>query len=52
MRFRFQSGNSIRQLLYGVSRRKTHRAVFEIRAGEVIIHAIRHLAQDELLPDE
>ena len=39
---------TVRQLLYGLGRRVTHRAVFEVRGNEVIVHAIRHLAQQDL----
>ena len=42
----------IRQLLYGLGRTKTHRALFEFRGGEVIVHAVRHLAQADLTDDE
>jgi plasmid stabilization system protein ParE len=42
----------IRELRYGVRRRATHRAVFEIRGEEVIVYSIRHLAQRDLLQDE
>lgn len=41
----------IRQLLYGLGRTKTHRALFEIRGDEVIVHAVRHLAQADLADD-
>ncbi|MBW3539204.1 MAG: type II toxin-antitoxin system RelE/ParE family toxin [Planctomycetes bacterium] len=43
---------TLRQLLYGLRRQKTHRAVFEIRGDEVIVHGIRHLAQRDLTPDD
>jgi plasmid stabilization system protein ParE len=42
----------VRQLLYGLSRRPTHRALFEIRGDIVYVHAIRHLAQRDLTPDD
>ncbi len=42
----------IRQLLYGLGRMKTHRALFEIRGDEVIVHAVRQLAQADLADDE
>lgn len=42
----------IREMTYGLGRHKTHRAVFEIRQHEVIVHAIRHLAQDALTGDD
>jgi hypothetical protein len=38
----------LREMLYGLGRHKTNRAVFEIRQQEVIVYAIRHLAQDRL----
>ena len=41
---------TVRQLLYGVSGKPTHRAVFEIRDDTVYVHAIRHLAQDDVTP--
>lgn len=41
-------GTELRQIHYGLSRKKTHRAIFEVRANEVLIHAIRHLAQDDV----
>ena len=42
----------VRNLLYGLTSKPTHRAVFEIRGDEVIVHAIRHLSQRDLSPDE
>ena len=42
----------IREMNYGLGRHKTHRAVFEIRQHEVVVYAIRHLAQDNLNPDD
>lgn len=41
---------TVRQLLYGVGRKPTHRAVFEIRGDTVYVHAIRHLVQDDVTP--
>lgn len=38
----------VRQLLYGIGRKPTHRAVFEIRGDTVYVLAIRHLAQHDL----
>jgi plasmid stabilization system protein ParE len=43
---------TLRQILYGLGRRKTHRAVFEVSGDEVIVHGIRHLAQRDLTPDD
>jgi plasmid stabilization system protein ParE len=42
----------IRQLHYGLGNKATHRAVFEIRNDEVIVYAVRHLAQRDLTSDE
>lgn len=42
----------IYQLVYGVGKPPTHRAVFEIRGDTVYVHAIRHLAQRDLSPDD
>ena len=42
----------LRQLTHGLSRRKTHRAVFEIRDDKVFVHTIRHLAQDAITEDD
>lgn len=41
---------TVRQLLYGLGKRPSHRAIFEIRGATVYVHAIRHLAQDEIGP--
>jgi plasmid stabilization system protein ParE len=41
----------IYQLLYGLGRRRTHRAVFRIYADLVEVVAIRHLAQQDLSAD-
>jgi plasmid stabilization system protein ParE len=38
----------VRQLLYGLGKKATHRAVFEVRGDTVYILAIRHLAQDDV----
>jgi plasmid stabilization system protein ParE len=42
----------IRELYYGLRSRATHRAVFEIRNDEVIVHSVRHLAQRDLTPED
>ena len=42
----------VRQLLYGVGRKPSHRAVFEIRGSIVYVVAVRHLAQKDLTQDE
>jgi plasmid stabilization system protein ParE len=42
----------VRQLAFGLGRRFTHRAVFTIRGDTVVVLAIRHLAQQDIVPDE
>jgi plasmid stabilization system protein ParE len=42
----------LREIYYGLGRRPTHRAVFEVRNDEVIVYSVRHLAQDNLTPDD
>src|SRR5437868_1917811 len=42
----------IRDLLFGLGRRPTHRAIFTIRGVDVVVLAVRHVAQRDLLPDE
>lgn len=42
----------VRQPLFGLSSKPTHRAVFEIRDDTVYVLAIRHLAQDDLTAEE
>ena len=42
----------IRDLYFGIGRRRTHRAVFTIRKDLVLVLAIRHLAQQDLSPDD
>ena len=38
----------VRQLVYGLGTKPTHRAVFEVRGDIVYVIAIRHLAQGDL----
>jgi plasmid stabilization system protein ParE len=42
----------IRDLLFGLGRRPTHRAVFTIRGEEVVVLTVRHVAQKDLSPDD
>ena len=42
----------LRELYFGLRNKSTHRAVFEIRGDEVIVHSVRHLAQRDLLPED
>ena len=41
-----------RELLYGVGKRKTHRALFAVRPDAVVVYAIRHLAQQDVTPED
>lgn len=38
----------LRQLVFRVGAKPTHRMVFAIRDERVVVYAIRHLAQDDL----
>jgi plasmid stabilization system protein ParE len=42
----------IRELLFGLGRRPTHRAVFTIRGEEILVLTVRHVAQQDLSPDD
>jgi plasmid stabilization system protein ParE len=42
----------VRNLLYGVGRRKTHRAIFVIRPDKVVVEAIRHFSQRDIIPED
>lgn len=42
----------IRDLLFGLGRRPTHRAVFTIRGEEVVVLTVRHVAQRDVSPDD
>lgn len=42
----------LRELLFGLGSRPTHRALFTIQAEMVIVLAIRHVAQDRVTPDD
>ena len=43
---------TVRQLLYGIGRKPTHRAVLEVHGDTVYVLAVRHLVQNDLSPDE
>ena len=43
--------DELREFYYGVSRR-THRAIFRIDGHIVRVLAVRHLAQDDIRPDD
>jgi len=42
----------VRELLYGLGSRVTHRALFTIRDDTVYVFSIRHVAQRDITPDE
>ncbi|MEX0642687.1 MAG: type II toxin-antitoxin system RelE/ParE family toxin [Pirellulales bacterium] len=42
----------IRQLLFGLQRRPTHRVVFAIDGEIVVVLRVRHASQDALSPDD
>jgi plasmid stabilization system protein ParE len=42
----------LKQLLYGSGRRITHRIIFAIRPKHVVVYAVRHVAQQDLDPNE
>lgn len=43
-----QFGYEIRDLLYGLGGRPTHRAVFTVGSDTIFVLTVRHLAQQEL----
>ncbi|MEQ8791115.1 MAG: type II toxin-antitoxin system RelE/ParE family toxin [Pirellulaceae bacterium] len=44
---------TLRQLLFGLRKRPTHRAVFRIQENnEVIVYGIRHVAQEDFTPND
>jgi plasmid stabilization system protein ParE len=45
-------GVPIRQIHFGLSHRPTHWIVFEVEDDRVVVHAIRHLAQGDLTPED
>src|SRR5438046_1792075 len=42
----------LREMLYGLGRKKTHRVMFVVRRNVVVIYAIRHVAQKRFDPLE
>ena len=42
----------LRQFIFGLSRRPTHRAVFTVRPEMILVLRIQHLAQDNLTLEE
>jgi plasmid stabilization system protein ParE len=38
----------VRQLNFGIGSKPTHRIVYTIRPGDVVVLRVRHLAQDEI----
>ncbi|MEM8944772.1 MAG: type II toxin-antitoxin system RelE/ParE family toxin [Planctomycetota bacterium] len=46
-----KSGRNVRQLLFTIGKRNTHRIVFLIESDQVWILRVRHVAQDQLPED-
>jgi len=42
----------LRELYFGLGRRPTHRIIFTIGDGYVLVLTVRHLAQDRLRPED
>jgi len=42
----------MRQLAFGVGRRRTHRLLFAIRPDKIIVYRVQHLAQREITIDD
>jgi plasmid stabilization system protein ParE len=42
----------IRQLLYGVGKQKTHRALFSVHGDRVVVRAVRHVKQRDVELDD
>ena len=42
----------LRQLAFGVGRRRTHRLVFSIRAERIVVYRVMHLAQRDLSSED
>jgi plasmid stabilization system protein ParE len=42
----------LRQMSFGVSRRPTHRVLFSVHDDRVLVYAVRHLARQDLTPDD
>lgn len=47
-----QFSYELRELYYGIGRRKTHRVLFRIAEEEVIVLGIRHFSQRDAAPDD
>lgn len=45
------SAEDIRELLFGLGRRPTHRALFVVRSNLVYVFAVRHVSQEPLGPE-
>jgi plasmid stabilization system protein ParE len=42
----------LRQCNFGLGRHPTHRILFEVRGDEVLVYAVRHLAQDQVSSED
>lgn len=41
----------VHEITFGSGRRKSHRVLFVIRPELIVVHSVRHLAQDEIDPE-
>lgn len=46
------STHELREIYYGLGKKATHRAIFEIRENDVIVYSVRHLAQADLTEED
>jgi plasmid stabilization system protein ParE len=42
----------LRQLLFSIGKRPTHRILYRVREDEVLIYGIRHVRQSDLTPND
>jgi plasmid stabilization system protein ParE len=43
---------SLRQLLFGIGPKPTHRLLYRVRDDEVIIYGVRHVARRDVRPED
>jgi plasmid stabilization system protein ParE len=43
---------TLRQLLFGLGSKPTHRALFRVLEDEVIVYGVRHLARRDVAPED
>ncbi len=42
----------LREMLFGLGRRMTHRVLFVVHRNRVMIHQVRHVAQSDMTPGD